>query len=79
MNGQRQGRIFEKPFGIGETIKGEEEVSEKVAPILDIESEIRLACSLEKNSTSDASLIEEMKHLGLERYSEINFMLLMCK
>ncbi|XP_009391351.3 fatty acyl-CoA reductase 2, chloroplastic [Musa acuminata AAA Group] len=68
VNGQRQGRILEKPFGMGDTIKRETspEFSAKATPILDIESEIRLAFSWAKTSW-DAPLVQKMKDLGLER------------
>ncbi|WOK98643.1 fatty acyl-CoA reductase 2 [Canna indica] len=66
VNGERQGKIFEKPFVIGDTIIGEE-VSGKAAPILDIESEIRLAFSSGQKTSSDTSLLQEMKDLGLNR------------
>lgn len=72
VNGQRQGRILEKPFGMGDTIKRETspEFSAKATPILDIESEIRLAFSWAKTSW-DAPLVQKMKDLGLERYHKL--------
>ncbi|XP_072977375.1 fatty acyl-CoA reductase 2, chloroplastic-like isoform X2 [Typha angustifolia] len=68
VNGQRQGRILEKPFCIGDTISGETSSSKssgKFTQMLDIEAEIKLAFGSRR--TSDASLIQEMKDLGLER------------
>lgn len=69
MNGQRQGRILEKPFRIGETITKETNLSKSAAkhtPMLDIEAEIKLAFDSRRNS-SDASAVQEMKDLGLKR------------
>lgn len=69
VNGQRQGRVLEKPFCIGDTIARETipaKFSENSMPLLDIETEIKLAFS-SGNTTSDASSIQEMKDLGLTR------------
>lgn len=70
VNGQRQGRILEKPFSIGDTIAREKSFSEfsaKNTPLLDIETEIKLAFDSKKTSR-DSSMIQELKDLGLERY-----------
>ncbi|OAY80869.1 Fatty acyl-CoA reductase 2, partial [Ananas comosus] len=69
VNGQRQGRILEKPFRIGDTITKETNLSKSAAkhtPMLDIEAEIKLAFDSRRNS-SDASAVQEMKDLGLKR------------
>lgn len=67
MNGRRQGRILEKPFGLGDTIRREEEPSGEAVPLLDIDSEIELAFSHRKRF-SGVSQVQEMKALGLDRY-----------
>ncbi|KAH0467193.1 hypothetical protein IEQ34_004431 [Dendrobium chrysotoxum] len=69
VNGKRQGRVLEKPFCIGDSIAKEiisHKLSAESIPSLDIEAEIRLAFSSRKSS-DDASLMQEMKDLGLKR------------
>ncbi|XP_038972039.1 fatty acyl-CoA reductase 2, chloroplastic-like [Phoenix dactylifera] len=69
VNGQRQGRILEKPFLIGDTLATETSFSEfsaKSTPLLDIETEIKLALDSKKTSHY-SSTTQEMKDLGLER------------
>ena len=71
VNGERQGRVSEKPFCIGDTIARETVSSEfpgKSMPLLDIEAEIKLAfASGNARTTSNASSVQEMKDLGLAR------------
>ncbi|KAK6941971.1 Fatty acyl-coenzyme A reductase, NAD-binding domain [Dillenia turbinata] len=57
VNGQRQGRIMEKPFRIGDSIVGEK---------LDIEAEIKLALDSQV-AFEDNVMAQKMKELGLER------------
>lgn len=67
VNGQRQGRIMEKPFGIGDSIAREIfQISSGSLPTLDIESEMKLASDLKKDSEVDL-VAQKMKELGLER------------
>lgn len=69
VNGQRQGRIMEKPFCMGDIIGGESFTSEappRVLPTLDIEAEIELALD-SKKSFKGGTLVQKMKELGLER------------
>ncbi|PON82436.1 Fatty acyl-CoA reductase [Trema orientale] len=69
VNGQRQGRIMEKPFRIGETIAGENFISEAppgMLPTLDVESEIKLALN-SKEALENNAVAQKMKELGLER------------
>lgn len=60
VNGQRQGMILEKPFCIGESITSES------LPKLSIEDEINLV-SETKEAAEDASVIQGMKELGMQR------------
>ena len=70
MNGQRQGMILEKPFCIGESITSENPPvfvgHQESLPKLSIEDEINLVLEIKKAS-EDASLIQEMKELGMQR------------
>ncbi|OVA18798.1 Male sterility [Macleaya cordata] len=69
VNGQRQGRILEKPFCIGESIARERVTSEILTgslPVLDVKAEIKLA--LESREALQENLVaQKMKELGLER------------
>lgn len=74
VNGQRKGRVLERPFCMGESIAREEEIIESVdssmdsdLPMLDVEEEIRLAFDLKKTLKDDDSQGSEMKELGLQR------------
>ncbi|KAK6945410.1 Fatty acyl-coenzyme A reductase, NAD-binding domain [Dillenia turbinata] len=64
VNGQRQGRIMEKPFCVGDNIVGENLISE--TPKLDIEAEIKLALD-SRVAFEDNVMAQKMKQLGLER------------
>ncbi|KAE9585312.1 hypothetical protein Lal_00018135 [Lupinus albus] len=69
VNGQRHGRIMEKPFRIGDCIARENsmsEVSSKVLPILDIEGELNLVSNY-KGNIEDNIIAQKMRELGLER------------
>ncbi|KAH7512345.1 hypothetical protein FEM48_Zijuj12G0080800 [Ziziphus jujuba var. spinosa] len=68
VNGERKGRIMEKPFCIGESIAGEINISgnpPNFLPTLDVESEINLAFTCKKAFQNNAT--QKMKDLGLER------------
>ncbi|KAK7392762.1 hypothetical protein VNO78_21209 [Psophocarpus tetragonolobus] len=70
VNGQRQGRIMERPFSIGECIAREKflsEVSPKYLPTLDIEEEINLVSNYKGEDIEDNLLAQKMKEIGLER------------
>lgn len=71
VNGQRQGLVLEKPFRMGDTIAKELESSEqKSSTVLDIEAEIKLAFDYSRrHSVDSASFAQEMKGLGLQRYT----------
>ena len=69
MNGQRQGRILERPFRIGETILRENLVNENPSsqiPMLDLEGELNLAQRL-ANTSAGNKTTQKMKEIGLER------------
>ncbi|KAJ6968229.1 hypothetical protein NC653_036240 [Populus alba x Populus x berolinensis] len=70
VNGQRQGRIMEKPFLFGDCIARENliisESTPRFAPALDIEHELNLA-SDSKEAFQENEVAQKMKELGLER------------
>ncbi|WRX25521.1 Fatty acyl-coenzyme A reductase, partial [Theobroma cacao] len=69
VNGQRQGRIMEKPFDIGDCIARENLISETTPtsiPELDVEDELLLALN-SKKGFDDTEVAQKMKELGLER------------
>ncbi|XWS56140.1 hypothetical protein CRYUN_Cryun09bG0061000 [Craigia yunnanensis] len=69
VNGQRQGRIMEKPFDIGDCIARENLISETTSrfiPELDIEDELALARN-SKVGCHESEVAQKMKELGLER------------
>lgn len=60
---------MEKPFHIGESIAGENFISETppgLLPMLDVEKEIKLALNSKEAFESNAAA-QKMKELGLER------------
>ncbi|KAL7134061.1 hypothetical protein ABFS83_11G001800 [Erythranthe nasuta] len=65
VNGQRQGRIMEKPFCAGESISAAG-VEEAVLHKLIVEDEIKLLVE-SKQSLQDSSLLHKMKELGMQR------------
>ncbi|GFY80731.1 Jojoba acyl CoA reductase-related male sterility protein [Actinidia rufa] len=69
VNGQRQGRIMEKPFGIGDSIARENllfETQKTPLPTLRVEDELKLVLD-SKGTFDDNSVAQKMKELGLER------------
>lgn len=69
VNGQRQGRIMEKPFCIGDSIARENlafETSERPLPFLRVEDELKLVLD-SKESLDGNAVAQKMKELGLER------------
>ncbi|KAH7554239.1 hypothetical protein JRO89_XS12G0140500 [Xanthoceras sorbifolium] len=70
VNGQRQGRISEKPFSMGDSIARENFISSKTSstfiPTLDVENEIELAFK-SKEASVDTEVAQNLKELGLER------------
>lgn len=62
VNGQRQGRVMEKPFSIGETIAGETVYASE----LSVEDEIKIVAEVKKTLGDDPPL-QKMKELGMER------------
>ncbi|KAJ7975954.1 Fatty acyl-CoA reductase [Quillaja saponaria] len=69
VNGQRQGRIIERPFGDGDNIARGNFISEippRSLPALNIEGEIELALKY-KEKFQDNSAAQKMRELGLER------------
>ncbi|KAK3227145.1 hypothetical protein Dsin_007007 [Dipteronia sinensis] len=70
VNGQRQGRIWEKPFSMGDTIASENFVSETSSafiPTLDVEKEIELALKSKQATADSHEVTQKQKELGLER------------
>ncbi|PKI32818.1 hypothetical protein CRG98_046811, partial [Punica granatum] len=69
VNGRRQGKILEKPFGIGDSITRESFTAKQCNgsfPKLDVEREINLALST-KEGLEDHAAAQKMKELGLDR------------
>ncbi|KAJ4823884.1 Fatty acyl-CoA reductase 2 [Turnera subulata] len=69
VNGQRQGRIMEKPFSMGDCIAKENFLSESTAgflPSLDVKSEIDMAINLKK-AFQEFEVAQKMRELGLDR------------
>lgn len=70
VNGQRQGRIMERPFRIGESITKENLVNgnpPNSRPNLDVEAELNLAYRSAEDFEEN-KVAQKMKELGLERY-----------
>lgn len=70
VNGQRQGRIMEKPFCIGDSIAKENllsEVNPNSFTSLNVEDEIKLVLE-SKQGLEDNSVAQKMKEIGLQRY-----------
>ncbi|CAK7342229.1 unnamed protein product [Dovyalis caffra] len=70
VNGQRQGRIMEKPFRFGDSIARENliisESSARFLSALDIENEMKLALN-SKEAFQENEVAQKMRELGLER------------
>lgn len=70
VNGQRQGRIMEKPFCIGDSIAKENllsEVNPNSFTSLNVEDEIKLVLE-SKQGLENNSVAQKMKEIGLQRY-----------
>ncbi|KAF5207251.1 Fatty acyl-coa reductase [Thalictrum thalictroides] len=71
VNGERQGRLLEKPFSLGDSIAKEKTTSDccptKHLPMLDIEAEIKLAVNTKEEASQDDVVAQKMKELGLAR------------
>ncbi|XP_010557956.1 PREDICTED: fatty acyl-CoA reductase 2-like [Tarenaya hassleriana] len=63
VNGQRQGRIMEKPFSMGDCIATE---ISNGTDLLDVDKELKLASDA-RNGFQDHEEVHKMKELGLER------------
>ncbi|KAL8214382.1 hypothetical protein R6Q57_003831 [Mikania cordata] len=66
VNGQRQGRIMEKPFSAGESIAWESLRYGNHTPKLNVEDEIKMLLEFKK-SWGENALAQKLKELGLER------------
>ncbi|KAK1426223.1 hypothetical protein QVD17_14892 [Tagetes erecta] len=66
VNGQRQGRIMEKPFSAGESIVRESLRYGNHMPKLNVEDEIKMVLELKKSLGGNA-LTQKLKEIGLER------------
>ncbi|CAN7075281.1 unnamed protein product [Brassica oleracea var. botrytis] len=66
VNGQRQGRVMEKPFSMGDCI-ATENFMEGNRRALDIDKEMKLALDAARKGTQDQDEAQKMKDLGLER------------
>lgn len=66
VNGQRQGRVMEKAFCIGESLVDETTTTRSCIPTLDIVNELKIA-SKSMESIEDGEVAQKMKELGLER------------
>ncbi|KAK4392389.1 Fatty acyl-CoA reductase 2 [Sesamum angolense] len=75
VNGQRQGRIMEKPFSMGESIAAETVVCGKhqvSLPKLSVEDEIKVVLE-SKKTLEDDSLLQKMKELGMQRANKFGW------
>ncbi|KAL2228298.1 fatty acyl-CoA reductase 2 [Sesamum indicum] len=75
VNGQRQGRIMEKPFSMGESIAAETVVcgNHQVSlPKLSVEDEIKVVLE-SKKTLEDDSLLQKMKELGMQRANKFGW------
>lgn len=69
VNGQRKGRVMEKPFCLGDSIAMERVLlgnQQRSLPMLQVEDEIKLVLE-SKQALEDNVLVQKMKELGLER------------
>nr|ART33386.1 male sterility protein 2 [Lycium barbarum] len=71
VNGQRQGRIMEKPFCIGDSI-AREKVDHNSFPSLNVEDEIKLVLD-SKQALEDNSVAQKMKEIGLQRANKFGW------
>ncbi|PHT52708.1 hypothetical protein CQW23_07170 [Capsicum baccatum] len=75
VNGQRQGRIMEKAFGIGDSIARENllsGVNQSSFPSLNVEDEIKLVLE-SKQGLEDNSVAQKMKKIGLRRANKFGW------
>ncbi|XP_073150681.1 fatty acyl-CoA reductase 2, chloroplastic-like [Henckelia pumila] len=68
VNGQRQGRIMEKPFSLGESIAGD-----GIHHKLNVEDEIKLVLESKQALGDDAALLQKMKELGIQRANKFGW------
>ncbi|KAK9068571.1 hypothetical protein SSX86_012686 [Deinandra increscens subsp. villosa] len=66
VNGQRQGKIMEKPFKVGESIARESLKYGNHIPKLNVEDEIKMVLELKKSLGENVSA-QKLKELGVER------------
>ncbi|XP_010248281.1 PREDICTED: fatty acyl-CoA reductase 2-like, partial [Nelumbo nucifera] len=69
VNGQREGKVMEKPFYMGDSIAREKlspDTPPASLPVLDFEAELKLA-SDSKEACDESTVAQKMKELGLER------------
>ncbi|VFQ73962.1 unnamed protein product [Cuscuta campestris] len=69
VNGQRQGRIMERPFCIGDSIAGERAgngIHQNSIPKLNVEDEMKMVLGV-KETLQESEMFHKMKELGLER------------
>ncbi|XP_071690432.1 fatty acyl-CoA reductase 2, chloroplastic-like [Rutidosis leptorrhynchoides] len=66
VNGQRQGKIMEKPFNVGESIARESLIYGKHMPKLNVEDEIKMVLETKK-FLGENEMGQKLKELGLER------------
>ncbi|EPS67970.1 hypothetical protein M569_06803, partial [Genlisea aurea] len=71
VNGERQGRTMEKPFGNGESIRGERIPFENQEP-LSIENEMKLVHETKRASEGN-SVPQKMKELGKQRANKFGW------
>ncbi|KAL3623809.1 Fatty acyl-CoA reductase 2 [Castilleja foliolosa] len=69
VNGQRQGRIMEKPFSVGESLAGETVLymNHLSLPKLSVEDEIKIVLESKRGLEDNNALLQKMKELGLQR------------
>ncbi|CAH9063346.1 unnamed protein product [Cuscuta europaea] len=75
VNGQRQGRIMERAFNIGDSIAGERVVNgtnKNSIPKLNVEDEVKMVM-IAKESLQGNEMAQKMKELGLERANKFGW------
>lgn len=80
VNGQRQGRIMEKPFCVGDSIAKENllsGVNPNSSASLNVDDEIKLVLE-SKKGLEDSSVAQKMKEIGLQRYVYIIVLIFAC-
>lgn len=66
VNGQRQGRIMEKRFSVGDSIARESLINGNFIPKLNVEDEIKMVLEWKK-TLGETEISQKLKELGLER------------